>query len=101
MATICNEIPSFDATCPPPYNFSPSSIGDTTITLSWADTNPLFYELFIGDGEEWVPDTITTTNTTYTYINLDPGVVYYFKIRTHCGDNIFSDSAIITVVIPV
>jgi hypothetical protein len=85
--------------CLPPINVHPSYIGTTTIILNWEDTGAGYYVAAIGSAPVgFFTPSVNLSVTTYTFVNLNPGTTYYFKVQSYCnGGSDYSFGATIAI----
>jgi pimeloyl-ACP methyl ester carboxylesterase len=87
--------------CDKPIVFSYSFVTNTTSQLSWYDySGPQGYQIEqkIGTNGTWnlVSGTILGSQSEFQLTALTPGTTYFYRIRSICGNNIFSDWTILT-----
>jgi len=77
-----------NSTCPVPTGITISESGLNSVTYTWDDMGAATYDYLLTTST-LPPGNIPTGNTasnTATLVNLQPGVDYYFYVRSHCVD---------------
>ena len=90
-------VPSGAITCFRPSSLTVESVDQTSATVSWVPyTGSTAWEVFCGT-EDDDPDYATwvsSSDTFYTFNNLDPNVVYKAYVRTVCPGEVSSSRAV-------
>jgi hypothetical protein len=77
--------------CKKPLNLAVSGVTHSEADLSWtsADSSNAGFSIAIGTNDNFDPDTCTTlltsTTTSYHFINLSPNTTYHVRVRTNCN----------------
>lgn len=80
-------------TCPKPTNLTATNIGMTSATLGWTEVGTATaWEVYVVETGAPIPGTATAgtpaaTNPFVYDINLEPGTMYQYYVRSVCGTN--------------
>ena len=78
-------------TCAAPTNFTAQGVSGTSASLSWTSVSgALNYEVTYRQVGTIPFTTITTNSTSVTLNNLTNGVTYEVRVRSFCGNDVFS-----------